>query len=113
MTETHHHPHGSPEHYIETQRKAGIPDNTIMANMIQAGWDHQDVSRLLSNDVPKPPAPLEHHNYSQTGNSGTPLQVENVQYNMKVKPVESKIGTYLRLTMLGLWLTVIAACTVS
>ncbi len=111
MTQESHHPHGSPEHYIETQRKAGVPDNAIMTNMIQAGWDHQEVGRLLSGAVPSPPAPLPNHNYSQTGNTGVPIQVENVQYNMRVKPVESKIGLYLRLTLLGMWLTVVAACS--
>jgi len=113
--ETHHqnHQHSghTPQQYIDAQRKAGVSDNAIMAQMIQAGWDHADVSNMLSSDVPQPPVPMPAHNYSQTGNTGVPLQVENVQYNMRVKPVESKIGLYVRLTMLGLWLTVIAVCS--
>ncbi len=113
--ETHHHEQQhhqhTPEQYVEAQRKAGLSDNDIMSQMIQAGWDHADVARLLSGDVPPPPTPLPSHGYSQTGNTGTPIQVENVQYNMKVKTVESKIGLYVRLTMLGLWATVIAGCT--
>jgi len=113
MTEqTPRHNAPSPEHYIAEQRKAGVSDNSIMAQLIQAGWDHSEVTKLLTAGAPEPPtAPLPAHNYSQTGNTGVPMQVENVQYNMRVKTVESKIGLYVRVTMLGLWLTVIAACS--
>src|SRR5690348_2839325 len=112
--EEQHHSHSgahTPEQYVEAQRKAGLSDNEIMSKMIQAGWDHNDVTALLSGDVPPPPSGSPSHNYAQTGNTGVPIQVENVQYNMKVKPVESKIGTYLRLTMLGLWFSVAAVCS--
>lgn len=51
------------------------------------------------------------NNTAQTGNVGTPLQVENVQYNMSVKPVESKVGLYMRVLSIAMWFTVIFACS--
>lgn len=99
------------EDYIRHKRQSGMSDQDIAEHLVRAGWNQQDVSNLLSDDVPPPPAPLPNNEYSQTGNTGRPLQVENVAYNMKMKPVESKIGIYIRLTMLGLWATVIAVCS--
>lgn len=40
---------------------------------------------------------------SQTGNAGTPIQVENVQYNVNVKRVTSKIGLSVFLSAILLW----------
>lgn len=107
---TSHQPQ-SIEEYIQKQRNAGVSDHAIFSKLVQHGWDQQEVQRLLNDDVPPPPAPLPHHNYTQTGNTGVPMQVENVQYNMNIKPVESKIGLYMRLMMLGLWVSVIAVCS--
>lgn len=105
-------PHQQPtiEEYIAHKRHAGVPDQQIYTQLVQHGWDPNEVTRLLTDDVPTPPAPAPYHQYAQTGNTGQPIQVENVQYNMTMKPVESKIGLYMRLTMLGLWVSVTAAC---
>lgn len=54
-----------------------------------------------------PSQPAVEGQTAQTGNTGTPLQVENVQYNMKMRAVQSKIGLYSKLANAGLWLTAI------
>jgi hypothetical protein len=104
-----HQPQGIEE-YIQKQRSAGASDEVIFNKLVQHGWDQNEVRRLLTDDVPAPPAPQQFHGHAQTGNTGTPVQVENVQYNMNIKPVESKIGLYMRLMMLGLWISVFAIC---
>ena len=110
MPASNEHTPPSIQDYIAAQRDKGISDEHILHQLVQAGWDANEVSQLLAAGVPAPDVPLPPHQYSQTGNTGTPLQVENVQYGMRMRPVESKVGLYLRLTMLGLWVTVFAVC---
>lgn len=96
--------------FIESQRKAGHNDEAIEQSLMQAGWDRSQVVAALSAGMPVPPRPNVVNQSSQTGNTGTPVQVENVQYSMKVKPVESKIGLYTRLANMSLWFTVVFIC---
>lgn len=48
------------ESYIKTARSAGVSDEAIKANLLQAGWSERDVSLVLNNaaqaNVPVPPA---------------------------------------------------------
>jgi hypothetical protein len=48
---------------------------------------------------------------SQTGNTGTPIQVENIQYNVNVKKVTSKIGLSVFLSAILLWFIAFIAVT--
>lgn len=97
--------------FIAVQRKTGQADPAIIDILVQNGWDRDAAATAVngSSHVPPPPAqPVPVNQYSQTGNVGVPLQVENVAYNMKMRPVESKIGLYMRFTNWGLWVSVLA-----
>lgn len=97
--------------YVDKHRKSGLSDQDIATNLLKAGWSQAQVDGALGNDVPPPPPPaVTNVTSAQTSSSGTPLQVENVQYNMSIKPVESKVGLYIKIASTGLWLTVIFVC---
>ena len=55
-------------------------------------------------------AALDPNQPAQTSAGGAPMQVENVQYNMRMKPVESKVGLYIKIAGAGLWFTVVFLC---
>jgi len=93
--------------FIDAHRKAGTPDDQISIQLLQAGWPLDQVSKAMLGDVPTPPAPVQNNMTAQTGNTGTPLQIENVQYNMKMKPVQSKVGLYIKIAGVSLWFTVV------
>lgn len=101
--------------YIAAQRKAGHNDPAIIETLVQNGWDRNAAAAAVNggSNVPPPPPPAQPapvNQYSQSGNAGVPLQVENVAYNMRMRPVESKIGLYMRFTNWGLWISVFAVC---
>ena len=59
------------------------------------------------NQTPNiPPMPTAGAATSQTGGAGAPIQVENVQYNVNVGKVKSKIGLASTLTSIFGWITV-------
>jgi len=93
--------------YIASHRQAGTTDEQITIQLLQNGWTLEQVQKALNKDVPAAPSPVTNNFSAQTGNTGTPIQVENVQYNMKMKPVESKVGLYIKVASVGLWFTVL------
>lgn len=93
------------ESFIDSHRKAGTTDEQITVQLLQAGWPLDQVTRALSADAPTPEPSVHNNMTAQTGNAGTPVQIENVQYNMRMKPVESKVGLYIRIAGVGLWFT--------
>lgn len=96
--------------YVQHQRKAGKTDLDIGMQLMQAGWTQDQINQVLLAGVPAPQAPVAYNQLAQTSNAGTPLQVENVQYNMRMKPVESKVGLYIKIAGAGLWFTVLFLC---
>lgn len=110
-----HNQANESDSFIAAQRKAGHDDQAIIETLVQNGWDRNTAAAAVSgsSNVPPPPPPAQPvpiNQYSQTGNTGVPVQVENVAYNMKMRPVESKIGLYMRFTNWGLWISVLAVC---
>ena len=93
------------ESFIDSHRKAGTTDEQITVQLLQAGWPLGQVTHALTADAPAPQPPVHNNMTAQTSNAGTPLQIENVQYNMRMKPVESKVGLYIRFAGVGLWFT--------
>ncbi|MDX1765675.1 MAG: hypothetical protein R3313_01850 [Candidatus Saccharimonadales bacterium] len=109
------HSESETEHtkFIKKKFKEGMEPSAVVRLLTSSGWQHYSAQKAVQEamDVPAPPddtslAPPPNET-AQTGNTGTPVQVENVQYNMGVKPVESRIGTFLKISAVGLWLTVI------
>jgi|GEM_PF-2169457 len=98
------------EQYVEHQRAAGKSDLEIGMQLMQAGWTQEQINQVMLAQVPTPPTPAPYNQSSQTSNNGTPIQVENVQYNMRMKPVESKVGLYIKIAGAGLWFTVFFVC---
>lgn len=96
--------------FIDAHRRAGTPDDQIRNQLLQTGWAPDQVNKAMIGEAPTPPTPVENNMTTQTSNAGTPLQVENVQYNMRMKPVQSKVGMYIRIAGVSLWFTVIFVC---
>jgi len=99
--------------FIKKKIKDGMEPSAVVRLLTSSGWQHfsaqkavqeaMDVPPPPDNETPAPPPPET----AQTGAADKPLQVENVQYSMGVKPVESRIGTFLKISAAGLWLTAI------
>lgn len=90
--------------FINEQAKSGKSAAEITELLVNNGWDRNAATTEVNNvlNVPQPQNPVPVTQTAQTGASGTPMQVENVQYNMNVKPVESKVGVYIRIASIGL-----------
>jgi len=98
--------------FIKKKIKDGMEPSAVVRLLTSSGWQHFSAQKAVQEamDVPAPPdnVPLAPVNETaQTGNTDKPVQVENVQYSMGVKPVESRIGTFLKISAAGLWLTAI------
>lgn len=95
--------------YIQSELKAGRSQAEVVGALVASGWQQDAAQTVVSQaaGVPMPPsgsaAPAPPNTTSQTGNAGTPLQVENVQYNMTMAPVESRVGFFLKIASVGLW----------
>jgi hypothetical protein len=100
-----HHGHADLISFIDAHRKAGTTDEQITVQLLQAGWPLDQVTQALAHDAPTPDPAVQNNMSAQTGNAGTPMQVENVSYNMRMKPVQSKVGLYIKFAGVGLWLT--------
>ncbi len=94
--------------FVEKKRKEKQPDELILEELVAAGWDRGDALRALAgDDVPRPEprtSPDKTAPTTQTGAPGTPLQVENVQYNVNVGKVRSKIGLAATISSLFGWI---------
>ncbi len=91
------------EDFINQKRKEGQSDDLIMSELIALGWDKNIVLQKLAG-VLAPTPDNGSIQTSQTGSIGAPIQVENVQYNVKVKGVSSKIGLTAFLSAIMLWI---------
>ena len=100
----------SVQAYIDHQRKAGLTNEQIGMDLMRSGWSLEHVNAALGTGIPAPATSVSNSMTAQTGNAGMPLQVENVQYNMKMKPVQSKIGLYIKIASTSLWFTVVFVC---
>ncbi|MEM6997864.1 MAG: hypothetical protein AAF413_03045 [Patescibacteria group bacterium] len=95
--------------YIRDQLKAKQSPQAIIQNLVTSGWQEAEAAKVVNAVAAVPPPPPSQgvaNNTAQTGNEGKPLQVEGVQYNMMMSPVESRVGFFLRLASVGLWFTV-------
>src|SRR3990167_10562280 len=92
------------KNFIKEQVKTGKSDAEITDLLVNNGWDRSTASAEVNKiiGIPQPQNPVAANQSAQTGASATPVQVENVQYNMNVKPVESKVGVYVRIASIGL-----------
>lgn len=97
--------------YISDQLKSGVHPAQLVQNLISGGWQQEVAQSAVNAHLNMPPPPPNQmaapNMYAQTGNAGVPLQVESVQYNMMMHPVESRVGFFLRLASLGLWVMII------
>ncbi len=117
-------PQKAIQDFIAQNRKPETTDQEITDQLLQAGWTQEQINSVITpsatpaateapaSSVPTTaqPAAAPDPQTAQTGNSGTPLQVESVQYNMGMKPVESKVGLYIKIAGAGLWFTVVFVC---
>ncbi len=104
------HTGNGPEAFIKQQLENGATPQQVVSMLVSNGWQTEQAQQAVNNassPPPPPPPPAQAapaNTTSQTGNEGTPLQVENVQYNMKMKPVRSRIGLFSRFVAIALWI---------
>lgn len=95
--------------YISGELKAGKTQAEVVQALVANGWQVEPAQAAVnqaSGTPPPPPssaAPAPPNTTAQTGNAGSPIQVENVQYNMAMNPVESRVGFFLKIASVGLW----------
>jgi hypothetical protein len=93
------------DEFITNKRKAGEGDAMISEELVALGWDRTTVLRQLAGgDAPQSKTILSATPTSQTGNPGVPLQIENVQYNVNVGKVRSKVGLAILLFSVFAWI---------
>lgn len=89
--------------FISQKRKEKQSDEMILQELLAVGWDRNLIlQKLGGTDIPKPAA--GNIPTSQTGGPGTPIQVENVQYEVKVGRVRSKVGFAAFVMAILVWL---------
>ncbi len=96
--------------FIAQKRAEKQSDEIILQELLTAGWDKNLVlQKLAGGQTPTPsPSPMSSSSgvsTSQTGASGHPVQVENVQYNVQVGAVRSKVGLASRIAAIFIWVT--------
>ena len=95
--------------YISGELKAGKSQAEVVDALVANGWQADAAQAAVSQAAGTPPpppasaAPAPPNTTAQTGNAGSPIQVENVQYNMAMNPVESRVGFFLKIASVGLW----------
>lgn len=91
------------EEFIAKKHAEKQSDDIILNELVALGWDKNIVlQKLAGGSAPIPEKSSAET--SQTGNTGAPIQVENVQYNVKVGRVTSKIGLVAFLSAIMVWL---------
>lgn len=71
--------------YIEQQKANGASEEEIKKGLINSGHSEGMIQSYFTTQAAPPPPPM-----SQTGVLGSPIQVENVQYNVDAKDYKSK-----------------------
>lgn len=95
--------------FIAQKRTEGQSDEMILQELVTAGWEKAMVlAALAGGNIPQPAvitpvAPVT----SQTSGAGQPVQVENIQYNVKVDKVRSKTGLASMVSGLMAWMIAI------
>ncbi|MBI3231505.1 MAG: hypothetical protein HYZ51_00250 [Candidatus Doudnabacteria bacterium] len=95
--------------FIAQKRAEKQSDEIILEELVSIGWEKTSVLRKLAGGGTAPsPDPSGQATSSvgtnQTGGTGTPVQLENVQYNVQVGKVRSKIGFAAFLMAILVWL---------
>lgn len=97
--------------FILQKRGDKQSDEMILQELLSLGWDKTLVlQKLAGSQVPaanfsaaSAPQAVPGLTSSQTGGAGTPVQLENVQYNVQVGKVRSKVGFAAFLMSLFAW----------
>lgn len=93
--------------YVSDQRTAGVSDDAIRDALVGSGYTSEQIDQLLVGVTAPPPPPVQ----SQTGAGSDPLQVENIQYNVKVKNYQSKPGIIFRAASVSLAICLFVTAT--
>lgn len=101
--------------FIAQKRAEKQSDEMILQELMAVGWDKNLVlQKLAGSQTPTPPpssSPSSGVVTAQTGGVGAPIQLENVQYNVKLKKTRSKVGLASTISAIFGWLTAIMIVT--